>query len=65
DVARAYALGADFVFLGRAFMLAVAALGEAGADHAVNILKADLVQAMHQLGCRAMADFERCLYKAN
>ena len=64
DVARAYALGADFVFLGRAFMLAVAALGEAGADHAVNILKADLVQAMHQLGCRTMADFEHCLYKA-
>jgi len=64
DVARAYALGADFVFPGRAFMLAVAALGEAGADHAVNILKADLVQAMHQLGCRTMADFEHCLYKA-
>lgn len=65
DVARAYAKGADFVFLGRAFMLAVAALGEAGADHAVNILKADLVQAMHQLGCNTMADFENCLFEAN
>lgn len=64
DVARAFAKGADFVFLGRAFMLAVAALGPGGGDHVIEILKADLVQAMHLLGCRTMADFERRLHES-
>jgi isopentenyl diphosphate isomerase/L-lactate dehydrogenase-like FMN-dependent dehydrogenase len=51
DVARALALGADFVLLGRAFMFAVAALGEAGAGHAAEILALELEQAMGQIGC--------------
>jgi isopentenyl diphosphate isomerase/L-lactate dehydrogenase-like FMN-dependent dehydrogenase len=51
DIARALSLGADFVFLGRAFMFAVAALGEIGADHAVELLATELTQAMGQIGC--------------
>jgi isopentenyl diphosphate isomerase/L-lactate dehydrogenase-like FMN-dependent dehydrogenase len=51
DIARALSLGAEFVFLGRAFMFAVAALGEAGADHAMVLLTTELTQAMGQIGC--------------
>lgn len=51
DVARALALGADFVLAGRAFVLGVAALGEAGADLVARILVSDLANNMAQLGC--------------
>jgi isopentenyl diphosphate isomerase/L-lactate dehydrogenase-like FMN-dependent dehydrogenase len=51
DVARALALGAQFVLLGRAFMFAVAALGERGARHACELLAMELEQAMGQIGC--------------
>ncbi len=51
DIARALALGADFVLLGRAFMFGVAALGEAGGDHTMKLLKADLENTMSNLGC--------------
>ena len=50
DILRAIALGADFVFLGRAFMYAVAALGDIGSDHVANILIDDLKNNMVQLG---------------
>lgn len=55
DILRALAMGADFVALGRAFMYAVAALGAAGIDHLVHILKADLVANMTQLGLQNYA----------
>jgi L-lactate dehydrogenase (cytochrome) len=51
DIARALALGADFVLLGRAFIYGVAALGERGGDHVADILLADLKNNMAQLGC--------------
>ena len=51
DVARALALGAEFVLLGRAFMFAVAALGARGADIATELLAVELDQAMGQIGC--------------
>ena len=52
DIARAIALGADFVLMGRPFMYGVAALGEAGGDHTIEILSEDLRNNMIQLGCR-------------
>jgi L-lactate dehydrogenase (cytochrome) len=51
DVARALAVGAQFVLLGRAFMFGVAALGETGAGHAADLLALELEQAMGQIGC--------------
>lgn len=51
DIARALALGADFVLLGRAFVYGVAALGEDGADLVMHILLEDLKNNMTQLGC--------------
>ena len=56
DILRALALGADFVMLGRAFHYGLAALGEAGAAHVVDILRQDLISNMGQLGTRKLAD---------
>ncbi len=50
DILRAYALGADYVFLGRGFIYAVAAFGSTGAKHLVNILAEDLKSNMAQIG---------------
>lgn len=60
DIARALALGAEFVFMGRPFMYGVSALGAKGGDHTIALLKAQLYQAMEQLGCEKinqMAEF--------
>jgi L-lactate dehydrogenase (cytochrome) len=56
DVARALACGAEFTFLGRTFMYAVAALGREGGQHAMAMLKVQLTQVMDQLCCRRVAD---------
>ena len=50
DILRAISLGADFVFLGRAFIYGVAALGRYGGEHVVEILWGDLKNNMTQLG---------------
>ncbi|MBE0414008.1 alpha-hydroxy acid oxidase [Yoonia sp.] len=52
DVLRALALGADFVMLGRAFHYGLAALGEPGAAHVLDILRADMISNMGQIGAR-------------
>jgi L-lactate dehydrogenase (cytochrome) len=54
DILRALALGADFVMLGRAWHYALGALGAAGPAHLVDILRADLVANMGQLGIAAL-----------
>jgi L-lactate dehydrogenase (cytochrome) len=51
DIARMIAAGADFVLLGRPFMYAVAAMGEQGAAHVMDILKTEFLIAMRQIGC--------------
>ena len=56
DIARALALGADFVLLGRAFMFGVAALGKRGGEHTAQILTADLKNNMTQLGCATVGE---------
>lgn len=57
DVARALATGAQFTFLGRSFMYAVSALGNAGGDHAICLLKTQLQQVMDQVCCKKVIDF--------
>ncbi|AVO37345.1 alpha-hydroxy acid oxidase [Pukyongiella litopenaei] len=56
DILRALATGADFVMLGRAFHFAVAALGEAGPGHLVDMLARDMAANMGQLGVRRLAE---------
>lgn len=50
DILRAIALGADFVFLGRAFIYGTCALGDKGGQHVYDLLYADLLNNMQQLG---------------
>jgi L-lactate dehydrogenase (cytochrome) len=55
DILRAFACGASFVMLGRAFHCALAALGPVGIDHLVDILSKDLAANMGQLGARDLS----------
>ena len=50
DILRALALGADFVMLGRAWHYALGALGPQGPAHLIEMLKADLIANMGQMG---------------
>ncbi|SFR35800.1 L-lactate dehydrogenase (cytochrome) [Yoonia tamlensis] len=59
DILRAISLGADFVMLGRAFHYGLAALGEAGAAHVVDILRQDMISNMGQLGAHHLADLRQ------
>ena len=58
DVVRASA-GADFVLLGRAFMYAVAALGNKGGEHAATILLEEVRDVMAQLGLKTIEDVKQ------
>lgn len=50
DIVKAIALGADFVFLGRPFLYAYAALGTAGPSHLINLLVDDIKRTIALLG---------------
>jgi L-lactate dehydrogenase (cytochrome) len=55
DILRAIALGANLVMLGRAWHYALAALGDQGPAHLVDMLKQDLIANMGQLGTPDLA----------
>ncbi len=59
DMLRAIALGADFIMMGRAWHYALAALGDRGPGHLVEMMRADLIANMGQLGARRLADTRR------
>jgi len=63
DICRALALGADFVMLGRAFHYAVGALGNKGPAHLIDILTADMISNMGQMGAKTLADLPSKLMK--
>jgi len=50
DVVRTAALGASAAFAGRAFMFAVAAIGEEGAAYVIDLLVEEIQAALRQLG---------------
>jgi len=56
DIIKALHLGADFVFLGRAFIYGLAALGEHGATHVCEILKDEMKNCMLQMGISEISD---------
>jgi L-lactate dehydrogenase (cytochrome) len=63
DIARALALGADFVLCGRAFMYGVCALGEPGAGLVARMLARDLENNMIQIGAATVGELSQRLYK--
>jgi L-lactate dehydrogenase (cytochrome) len=56
DILRAFALGADFVMMGRAWHYALGALGKDGPAHLTHILTQDLKANMGQLGLTRLKD---------
>ncbi|NIJ70065.1 FMN-dependent L-lactate dehydrogenase LldD [Xanthomonas sp. 60] len=59
DVVRMIALGADAVLLGRAFVYALAARGEAGVAHMLDLMDKEMRVAMTLTGARRIADIGR------
>lgn len=57
DIATALALGADFVFCGRALLWGLIAAGEAGIDQAIAILTDELSRIMSQTGTPTIKDW--------
>jgi len=56
DVARALALGADAAFAGKAFLWGLAALGEAGPSHVIDLFIEELQSSLGQIGARSLAE---------
>ncbi|WP_026989532.1 alpha-hydroxy acid oxidase [Fodinicurvata sediminis] len=56
DVLKAIALGADFVFVGRPFLYAAAIGGQAGVQHAINLLATEIDQDMGLMGINSLEE---------
>lgn len=56
DIVAAHALGADFVFIGRAYLYGLMAGGQAGAERAIEILRDDVTRTLQLLGVRKISD---------
>ena len=59
DMARLMALGAKGVLLGRAWVYALAARGEAGVSHAIDLITAEMRVAMALTGARNVSEITR------
>lgn len=59
DVVRMLALGADSVMIGRAFVYALAAAGEAGVTNLLDLFEKEMRVAMTLTGARSVADISR------
>jgi L-lactate dehydrogenase (cytochrome) len=56
DVVRLLALGADGVMIGRSWVYALAAGGQAGVEHVLELLEKEMRVAMALTGCRSISD---------
>jgi L-lactate dehydrogenase (cytochrome) len=56
DVIKALALGAHFVWIGRPFLYAAIAGGEAGVQRAISLLKAEIDRDLALLGIRSISE---------
>lgn len=56
DVVRMLALGADAVLIGRSWVYALAARGQAGVEHVLELIHKEMLVAMALTGCRRIAD---------
>ncbi len=65
DVLKALALGADAVCLGRASRWGLGAFGESGAQRVLEIVNAELRQAMAFAGVGSLAKVDRSIVKTN
>ena len=56
DVIRMLALGADAVLIGRSWVYALAARGQAGVEHVLELIQKEMRVAMALTGCRSISD---------
>jgi L-lactate dehydrogenase (cytochrome) len=63
DVIKALALGAQFVFVGRPFLYAAVAGGEAGVQRALTLLKDEINRDMALLGIRSISEISSNLVR--
>lgn len=63
DVAKALALGAHTVMIGRAALYGLAADGERGVRRALDMFAVELDRVLGQLGCRSVADLRASLLR--
>jgi hypothetical protein len=56
DIAKALALGANAVLLGRTSLYGLAAAGEAGVDHVLHLLKDEVERRLAQIGCPSVSE---------
>ncbi|WP_345381979.1 alpha-hydroxy acid oxidase [Pseudonocardia yuanmonensis] len=61
DVVRALALGAKAVLVGRPYMFALAAGGEAGVDRVLELLHNEIIRAMSLVGATSVKEIDRSL----
>jgi 4-hydroxymandelate oxidase len=59
DVVTALALGARGVFFGRPYLFALAAMGEGGVELALDMMRAEVLNAMALLGARNVSEITR------
>ena len=59
DIVKALALGADFVFTGRATLYGAAAGGRNGIAHALDLLRAETDRVMALIGCSRVDELNR------
>jgi isopentenyl diphosphate isomerase/L-lactate dehydrogenase-like FMN-dependent dehydrogenase len=59
DIMKGLALGAKFVFCGRAFMWGLGALGARGPSHVADLLTDELEMSLIQLGCPDIKKLDR------
>tara|TARA_R110001606_G_scaffold83958_6_gene191447 strand:- start:7307 stop:7540 length:234 start_codon:yes stop_codon:yes gene_type:complete len=59
DVREAVRFGADGVLLGRAFVYALAAAGEQGVAHVLDLIASEMRVAMTLTGARAVGEISR------
>jgi len=58
DVVRMLALGAKSVLLGRSWVYGLAANGQAGVEHVLELIRKEMLVAMALTGCRSIADID-------
>ncbi|SEG48768.1 alpha-hydroxy acid oxidase [Marinobacterium lutimaris] len=63
DAVRALALGAEAVFCGRAFLYALAALGDSGGEHFAELIREEFAVAMAQSGAWNVTDIPNVTYR--
>src|SRR5439155_5324879 len=63
DILAAIAVGARAVLVGRAYLYGLAAAGEAGVSHAIDILTTELRSTMALCGAASIGDIDRDLLR--